>query len=458
MIGRFVSALIVASCPAVAFALSEDPPSLEAMWQIIQRQQTQIEVLQQENAAMRARLDGHAGPELTESVVTIDPDYVPAGAGEREIAEQSDFEIFGHVQLDAIYDFDRVDPDWKDASRPSKIPVQDPAVFGGEGEAILSARQSKLGMRTRQDTPWGEISTLLEWDLYAAGNDAGELEFNTRHVWLELGSWGAGQTHTNWMDIDIFPNMIDYWGPPGMIFIRKPQLRYTQWVGASGSHWAVALEDPSSDVDAGDVREIDPDLADALQPKDSAPDLTLKWRGEHEWGHYQVGAIARKLDVETVSDGLGGNPNNSPKEDTFGWGLNFTSVISTFERDKLKLGLVYGEGIASYFNDGGTAMGLERRGIEPVESLGVTLWYDHYWDEHWSTTVGWGMHEQDNTELQSGDAFHRGQLANINLLYTQGRFLTGVEAIWMEREDENGRDNDDFRLQYSVKYSFDKGF
>ncbi len=233
-------------------------------------------------------------------------------------------------------------------------------------------------------------------------------------------------------------------------------MRYTHYVGESGSHFAVALEDPGSDVDPGDVRDIDPDLADALQPKDSLPDLTLKWRGEHDWGHYQVAGIARKLDVETVSDGAGGNPNNTPKEDAFGWGVNLTSVITTIGRDQLKAGLVFGEGIASYFNDGGTAIGLDNSGLEAVESLGISLWYDRYWNDHWSSSIGWGMHEQDNTDLQSGDAFERGQLAQLNLLWSDGPFLTGLEAIWMQREDNNGLDNDDFRLQYSLKYSFSK--
>jgi hypothetical protein len=408
------------------------------MWQVIQKQQSQFEALRKENAEMRRRMDG-ATPVLEE-------------------AEDATFEIYGHVQLDAIYDFDRVDPDWKDSSRPSKIPVQDTAVFGSDGETIFSVRQSKIGLRTRNDTPMGKLKTLMEWDLYATGNDAGETEMNTTHLWIELEQWGAGQTYTNWMDVDIFPNTIDYWGPPGMVFIRKPQLRYTHYVGDAGSHWAVALEDPSSDIDAGDIRDIDPDLADNLQTKDGLPDLTLKWRSEQEWGHYQIGAIARQLEVETVSDGQGSNPNNRPTEDTFGWGLNFTSVIDVLQRDRIKFGLVYGEGIASYFNDGGSATAADSNGIKAVESLGVSLWYDHYWNATWSTSVGWGMHDQDNTNRQQADAFQTGQLGQINLLYSKGNFLTGIEAIWMQLEDESGEDNDDFRLQYSVKYAFDKGF
>ena len=287
-----------------ALAKDSPPASLEEMWQVIQAQQAQMDELKSDNAAMRERIDSTMGPGLEETLVESEDRSTAASAAVAEMRDTR-LEIYGKVQLDAIYDFNRVDPDWKDASRPSKIPVQDPAVFGGDGETILSARQTTLGMRAENDTPMGKVKSWMEWDLYAMGNDAGELELNTKHLWFEWGNWGAGQTNTNFMDANIFPNTIDYWGPPGMIYVRKPQIRYTRWVGASGSHWSISIEDPSSDVDPGDAREIDPDLAEALQTKDSAPDITVKWRGLHEWGHYQVAAIARKLDVESVSDGLG---------------------------------------------------------------------------------------------------------------------------------------------------------
>jgi hypothetical protein len=33
-------------------------------------------------------------------------------------------------------------------------------------------------------------------------------------------------------------------------------------------------------------------------------------------------------------------------------------------------------------------------------------------------------------------------------------FLTGFEAIWSERENNNGESNTDFRVQYSFKFNF----
>jgi len=29
------------------------------------------------------------------------------------------------------------------------------------------------------------------------------------------------------MDDDMWPNIVDYWGPSGMVFLRNPQIRWT---------------------------------------------------------------------------------------------------------------------------------------------------------------------------------------------------------------------------------------
>ncbi len=42
------------------------------------------------------------------------------------------------------------------------------------------------------------------------------------------------------MDIDVFPNSIEYWGPPGMAFYRNVQVR---WMPLQGdSRVTVAIE------------------------------------------------------------------------------------------------------------------------------------------------------------------------------------------------------------------------
>ena len=74
--------------------------------------------------------------------------------------------------------------------------------------------------------------------------------------------FGAGQTYSNFMDIDVFPNTIDYWGPSGMVFVRNPQLRITPW-SQDGMGLSFSLEAPNSALDTGKISEISPTSAPA---------------------------------------------------------------------------------------------------------------------------------------------------------------------------------------------------
>ena len=64
-----------------------------------------------------------------------------------------------------------------------------------------------------------------------------------------------GQTWSNFMDIDIFPNTIDYWGPTGMVFYRNQQARYTFPMG-DDDEFAVSLENPDTALTVGQFRDV----------------------------------------------------------------------------------------------------------------------------------------------------------------------------------------------------------
>ena len=87
---------------------------------------------------------------------------------------EKSFEIYGFAMLDYIQDFDRVNPDWEDTLRPSRIPTDDGA-FGGDGQASLSAKQSRFGIKATLPTAKGPINTKFEIDMFGVGEDAAYL-------------------------------------------------------------------------------------------------------------------------------------------------------------------------------------------------------------------------------------------------------------------------------------------
>jgi len=380
---------------------------------------------------------------------------VPASA-----ADDKSFEIYGFAMLDVIGDSKRVDPNWMDAFRPSKIATPE-GQFGTNGQSSISVKQSRFGVKgtmpTGDSTP--PISFKFEFDMFGTGVDAGQTTIRLRHFYGEWGQLLAGQTTSLFMDIDIFPNTIDYWGPPGMVFYRLPQVRWTGYRTANDS-FAVALERPGNDIDAGNIREI-PEYEGAVVNGDQKwPDLTGQYRHDDVWGHFQIAGILRQVGYEYS---LAGEPLQ--KSSQTGWGIDLTAGIKTIGKDQLLLGVVHGDGIASYMNDGGmdvaptalpTISGFTPQiAGEAVPLTGVTAYYDHYWNSMWSSSIGYSFTQVDNTNFQSAGAFHKGEYASGNLLYYPAdKLMLGVELLWGKRHNNDGTTGDDVRVQFSAKYNF----
>jgi hypothetical protein len=451
-----VLALALAAIPLCGHAdeLSELKSQLDAALKSVQALQKRVEALEAERAAAPpgaaapAAAAPAAAPVTTAGAPVVAPNATAAeGAPETEKAR---VEIFGQVMLDAIYDFDRVDPEWNATLRPSKIPVNCPgdAGCGKDGETVLSVRQSSLGVRGFIPTPLGELTTLLDFDLFASGG--GNTELRLLDAWGELGWFGAGQYYTLFMDIDTFPNTIDYWGPSGMVFVRNPQLRFTP-LNRDGMKLAFSLEAPGAAIDTGKVADVDPALGANVTGRTQWPDLIASLRIDREWGHVQAAGILRQVAFETPA-----NAGAEPAGDETGYGLNLSAALNVFGKDRIVGALVVGRGIASYMNDGGVDLAPDS-GLraEAVDSLGWFAYYDHYWNERWSSSIGYSEHRQDNTGGQFDTAFKKGSYASANVLfYPVKNVTTGAELLWGERENNDGASGDDTRVQFSAKYKF----
>jgi hypothetical protein len=361
------------------------------------------------------------------------------------------FEVYGFVQTDYIQDFKRVDPNWTATLRPSKIATES-GEFGSDGQATISVRQSRFGVKGDLPTNGKNLHTQFEFDMFGVGDDEGQTTLRLRHAYGEWGNWLAGQTMSLFMNIDVFPNSIDYWGPNGMVFLRNPQIRYSFMQG--DNVLAVAIEKPINDIDPGKLRTIGDELGLQAEGDEKFPDVTAMARMNRDWGHFQASGILRSIGFETT-----GNATNEPKNRLTGWGVNLSTNIKMMEKDKLILSTVYGNGIASYINDGGTDLGADGSLANPsatlIPLLGLVAFYDHYWSDQYSSSIGYSRTSVDNSDLQDDDAFEKGEYALTNLLYTPVKnVLVGGELLWGSRTDKDGSYGNDVRTQISFKYSF----
>jgi hypothetical protein len=94
-------------------------------------------------------------------------------------------------------------------------------------------------------------------------------------------------------------------------------------------------------------------------------------------------------------------------------------------------------------------------GSEAVPLTGIMVYYDHYWNNMYSTSLGYSYTSVANTDLQNPTAFHKGEYASINLLsYPAPKVMVGIELMWGKLHNNDGTTGDDVRFQFSAKYDF----
>jgi len=364
-------------------------------------------------------------------------------------------DIYGFAMLDMGYQTKQNDPNWFDVVRPTKLPAFKDQ-YGEDGHFYAGVRQSRLGVKGFIPTEAGEIKTIFEFELFGTGVDAGQTTFRLRHAWGELGQVGAGQTWSPFMDPDVFPNSIEYWGPTGMVFFRNVQLRWTPWQKGD-SRFAIALERPGASADQGD-------FAGRIALQDvkgrfPLPDLSAHFLKAGDFGHVQFSGILRQIKW----DDLNGDAVDLSGKAT-GWGLHLSSNLKVATKHVARLSVVYGAGIQNYMNDAPVDVGIENNFSNPrtpvvgkaLPMLGISAFLDLNWNAKWTSTVGYSMLDIDNTDAQAPSAFKKGQYALANVLYypVPSVFL-GPEIQWGKRENfSDGFSSDDFRIQFSAKYNF----
>lgn len=454
VVGLAVAAVVMGLAgPAAAQGQDDLKARLDAALKTIEDLQSRVKAVeaQRPGGAPAATPAAAPAPAVAAAEPPPAPVVAPGAAPDPgvPIAEAARVEVYGQAMVDAIYDFKRMNPDWQATMRPSQIPVACPGSpgCGKDGTFVFSARQSSLGMRAFVPTPYGTLKTDLSFDLFDADGGMG---VHWMRAWGEVGPVGFGQTESNFMDLDAFPSIIDYWGPSGMVFLRTPQLRFTSRADRELA-WALSFEAPSSAIDTGKVTAIDPSFGAGIQAHNRLPDLVGSVRSDQGWGHVRAALILRQVGYQNTQSASG-----EPSGERTGYGLNVSGAVNVTSRDKLSWQLAGGQAIASYMNDGGTdlAPGDDLR-AKAVKSFGWFVYYNHVWSDLWSSSVGASEHRQDTVGGQLGSAFKSGRYASANLLFTLSKnLMLGSEFVWGRHETRDGSSATDHRLQFSTKASF----
>ena len=392
--------------------------------------------------------------EAAKSKPAADPKATAAPAGQEAAAEAKPrLDISGFAMLDMGYQTGQSHPDWFDTARPVKLPAYENE-FGKDGHWFMGVRQSRLGFRGFVPTSLGEVKTIIEFELFGTGVDAGQTTFRLRHAWGELGEFGAGQYWSTFMDPDVFPNSVEYWGPNGIVWFRNVQFRWTPLSGDTTV--AIALERPGASADQGVYQ--DRIELEGVKARFPLPDLAAHVRRSGKWGHVQLAALLRQMKWDDTNDDqydLSGKAT--------GWGFDLTAVLNVGQ-DAFRGSFVYGEGIQNYMNDAPVDVGIKNNFGNPItpvvgEALplvAISAFFDHTWSKEWTSTIGYSYLDITNSDAQAPSAFKAGHYALTNILYhPTPNFFLGPEFQWIRRENfSDGWSVDDFRIQFSARYDF----
>ena len=252
----------------------------------------------------------------------------------------------------------------------------------------------------------------------------------------QLGKLLVGQTPSTFMDTEVFPVTLDYWGPSSRIFFLNIQIRYT-FVYTEKERFAIALERPGATADGSDYSSTI-DISN-VEPRLPLPNFATHYRHGWSWGYTQIAVILKYLLWKEVHRTSAQDLSGSD----FGWGVNVSTVINATRRLKFKLQGEYVEGYENYIADVSPDVALETNPGNPatpakgkaLPAWGFFSFAELEWTKKLKSSLGYSMLTIKNSDLQSPDAFRQAQHGLFNLrYYPVDNVQVGIGiSVWEER-------------------------
>ena len=354
--------------------------------------------------------------------------------------------IGGYVKLDAIYNSQSVggsggSNQGDQLLLPSSIPVG--SIETEDDQITFHARQSRFWLKSFTPTQWGDLNTYMEMDFFAFQSPGDERVSNSysprlRHAFGSFGRFLAGQTWTTFMNVEALPELNDFGGPVGRIFVRQPQIRWTQPLGKE-LDWMVAIESSETTLTNIEGKRETPD-------DDYFPDFITRFNLYRPWGTLSLAGMLRNIRNDSDVD-----------SDVYGGAVSLAGRVKSIDRDDFRFIFSYGNVLGRYmssnlFNDG--AINSQGK-IELFDQAGGFIAYRHWWSENWRSTIAYGFSHAKNVDFVSDTVNQWAQSAQMNLLWSPLPQTTfGLEYSYASRGLENNDRGHLHRVQFSSVFNF----
>lgn len=353
------------------------------------------------------------------------------------------FKIGGSARLDAIMDLgNNGNPN---QFVPSTIPVPGEAGWDGGERSTLHAKGTRLSFELRRPVPWdSNLRIYTEYDFFD-DTTSNSMKFRARHFYGQAWNFLIGQTFSAFMDVDAFPDVVDYQGPNGIVNKRQPQIRYTLPLydrEKTKFNIFASIEQPDAKLDTSDDT-----FPGGVSTVNHVPDGIAGFRWEGTLGHVQGAGLFRELSFES---------DNGPSGDRFGWGATFGGALNVFEKDKLTAQVTYGDGVARYINDlSGENLdaAIENDRLESVPVFAAMAGYTHHWNDHWRSTISGGYVKVDAPATLDRFTIDNTLYGSANLMWhPTTSFRMGLEYLYGRKETIDGSEREAHRVNFVVRY------
>lgn len=322
------------------------------------------------------------------------------------------YDVFGGLQDNDTFNIGQIDVFGTDDSDSFKMDMYQTQI---KTEGVFVQRNGE------------EISAVLEFDFWG-----GNGHMRLRKAYVETDHWQIGQNWNNFGDEDLWPNIMEWEGPPSGIWERTPHIKFFDTFKDGKWKYEFSLEAPI--INYSSLGELEPLVEEAYQV---TPDLTAALKNQYEWGHIRLSTILRNVRYK-----LEGEVDNF-----IGYGASFSGIYKTKSKNNFQFQLVGGKGITAYLT---SVAGLGFDGFPTIDgdmkatpSIGGWMSYEYFFTPKFHSNIVFGYTDYGFSDMErfilandiipedsilKGDYFYTHGYGILNLMYEPFERMTiGLE-------------------------------
>lgn len=357
-------------------------------------------------------------------------------------APNSEWDIYmkGFVQMDAMLDFQEIQSKDGFSATAITLPQQNSM------SSNFTIKQSQIGLGIKQKNSEENLSAYVEIDFLGPN---GTTAPRFRKGYITWRKFLIGQDWSNFSDFDIFPNIFDFAGPNGTMFIRALQIRYTTNLSKK-EKLSLSLEDPNT------VSVTLPDNPADWRKKAIIPTFTAVYRYGNERDYFKAGALLSPINYE-IKNNIQDNYNTHT---TLGFGAMVSGKLYSNSLNNFRFQSSYGKGYATnnivlnqqHYD---AIPNLQNNRLETLSLLNIVGIYEHWWSPKWSSVIYYSYSQVGKKDFIPENMIKNFQNTGVNLIYQPyKKFRIGAEGNYGNFKNFADKKAEAFRLQFSTSLSF----